>query len=486
VNYVHGVARLMSTANFMNSEAVARPSDPSRQSHYAHHAGHVVQFYSNDVFLLESLSSFFGPVLRAGGSAIVIATEAHRQGLEQQLKTEGLDRSFAQGRFIALDAEETLAKFMVNGLPDKQRFEETVGAALTGLANAGSGDRSHLAAFGEMVAILWGQGKVEAAVRLEELWNGLANTHSFHLRCAYPMRHFDREEYGDSFEKICAVHSGVIPEENYSSLGNDDDRDRTIASLQQKAYSLAREVAERKRVEDELKRNKADLESLVEQRTVALRKLSARLLTQQDSERRRIARELHDCLGQHLIGLKLNVELLRTLPEKKELWVESEELMQQCLGEVRALSYLLHPPTMDAAGLVSAAQWFIDGFGQHSGIKTTFTAPENLGRLPEEVELTLFRALQEGLTNTHRHSEGTAAEVVINRADGAVVLVVKDNGCGIKQDVLQRFKQSGTGLGVGLTGIGERARDLGGSFQLDSDSSGTTVRVGIPVSSAMN
>jgi signal transduction histidine kinase len=478
----------MSTANLMSSEVVARPSHRSGEDHSAHHAGHVVQFYSNDAFLVESLSRFFGPVLRAGGGAIVIATEAHRQSLTHQFKSEGLDidKSIAQGRFVALNAEETLAKFMVDDLPDKQRFEETVGAALERLATAGTGDRSRIAAFGEMVAILWEQGKGEAAVRLEELWNGLANSYSFHLRCAYPMRHFDGEEHGASFEKICAVHSGVIPEENYSSLVTDDDRDRTIASLQQKAHSLAREVAQRKKVEDELKQNKADLESLVEQRTVALRKLSARLLTDQDSERRRIARELHDCLGQHLVGLKLNVELLRTLPEKKELWVESEELMQQCLGEVRALSYLLHPPTMDAAGLVSAAQWFIDGFGQHSGIKTTFTAPQNLGRLPEPVELTLFRALQEGLTNAHRHSEGSAAEVWINRTDGIVVLVVKDNGRGIRQDALQRFKQNGTGLGVGLTGIAERVRDLGGTLQLDSDSSGTTIRVGIPITSAMN
>jgi signal transduction histidine kinase len=333
---------------------------------------------------------------------------------------------------------------------------------------------------------LWEKGQAEAAIQLEELWNGLARTHSFTLRCAYPMQHFDREEHGESFLKICAAHEGVIPGEDYTSLLREDDRSRVIAKLQQKAHALCTEIAERRLVEEELRRTKADLESLVEQRTVALRQLSARLLELQDSERRRIARELHDCLGQYLVGLKLNVDMLRRSPEREQLWTESEELMQQCISEVRTLSYLLHPPTMDAAGLASAAEWFVEGFSQRTGIKVTLIASKSIARLPDMVELTLFRSLQEALTNVHRHSGASTADIRILRSDGQVILEVKDNGCGIQQNLLTRFRQTGNGMGVGLTGMCERVRDLGGSLQIDSDLRGTAVRITLSVAIAEN
>ncbi len=301
------------------------------------------------------------------------------------------------------------------------------------------------------------------------------------LRCAYPMNAFDREEHGDSFLKICAEHSHVIPVESYTALVSDEQRLRSISHLQQRAQALESEMAERRQVEEALRRTQAQLESMVEQRTTALRQLSSRLLSLQDTERRRIARELHDSLGQYLVGLKLNVEMIKQSPDSEELWSEAEQLMQQCMSEVRTLSYLLHPPTMDAAGFASAARWYVEGFGQRSGIKVSLDAPDDLGRLPDAIELALFRVLQEALTNVHRHSGASEAHVFIREDAGQVVLEIQDNGRGIPEELLAHFRATGAGMGVGVAGIRERAWELGGSLEVESDSGGTRVRVSIPV-----
>jgi len=155
--------------------------------------------------------------------------------------------------------------------------------------------------------------------------------------------------------------------------------------------------------------------------------------------------------------------------------------MQQCIAEVRTLSYLLHPPTMDSAGFCSAARWYVEGFGQRSGLQVTLDAPDDLGRLPDAIELALFRVLQEALTNVHRHSGASATEILVRGEAERVVLQVKDNGHGIPQELLGRFRATGEGMGVGLAGIGERVRELGGKLKIESDSSGTLVRVTIPL-----
>jgi hypothetical protein len=322
------------------------PRNHGSQSSGPGHFAHTVQFFGEETFLLNELSRFVGTALVAGDGAVVIATKAHRDGLVQRLQSRGFDaaKAIEQDRFIPMDAADTLAKIMRDGWPDAALCDEVLGGALElALAAAGGTDR-RVSAFGEMVALLWAQGKAEAAVRLEQLWNNLAQKYPLSLRCAYPMSGFDREEHSDLFLKICAEHSHVIPVESYTELVSDEQRLRTITHLQQKARALETEMAERKQVEESLRCTKAELESQVEQRTAALRQLSSRLLSLQDMERRRIARELHDSLGQYLVGLKLNVDMLRQSPGREELWREAEELMQQCISEVRTLSYLLHPP----------------------------------------------------------------------------------------------------------------------------------------------
>jgi signal transduction histidine kinase len=460
----------------MSVAVVPHPDMTAAEPHWAH----TVQFYGEDSSLVDELSRFIGAALVTGEAAVVIATKVHRDGAAQRLQSRGFDtrKAIEQGRYITLDAAETLARFMRNGSPDVARFSEVVGGVL-GQASA-AGENARIAAFGEMVALLWEAGNSEGAIRLEQLWNDLARTYPLSLRCAYPMTRFGREDHGDLFLKICAEHSHVIPVESYTALLSEDERYRSVTHLQQKAQALETEMAERRQVEETLRRTKADLESQVEQRTAALRQLSSRLLSLQDSERRRIARELHDSLGQYLVGLKLNAHLLRKSPEREELWSEADRLMEQCISEVRTLSYLLHPPTMDAAGFTSAARWYVEGYGQRSGLNVTLDAPPDHGRLPDAIELALFRVLQEALTNVHRHSGASSADVVVSQDAEQVILQVRDNGRGIPEEMLNHFHKTGAGTGVGIAGIRERVRELGGKMTLESNSSGTLVRVAIP------
>jgi signal transduction histidine kinase len=455
---------------------ISQLSEPGYRSHTA-------QFYRDDTFLLDELCRFLGTSLLAGDAAIMIATKAHRDGLAHRFQSRGFDtvKAVEQGRYITLDASETLARFMVNGWPDAALFTKIVGSILNQATTTARGEIPRISVFGEMVALLWAQGKGEAAIRLEQLWNDLAAVYPLSLRCAYPINEFDREEHGDSFLKICAEHSHVIPVESYTALVTEEQRSRSITHLQQKAQALETEMMERRHIEEALRRAKADLESQVEQRTAALRQLSARLLTLQDSERRRIARELHDSLGQYLVGLKLNIQFIKQEFGREDLWSGADQLVEQCISEVRTLSYLLHPPTMDAAGFTSAARWYADGFGQRSGLKVTLDAPDDGGRLPDIIELALFRVLQEALTNVHRHSGATSASVLIRQDAEQVVLDIKDDGRGIPTELLGLFLTTGSGMGVGLAGIRERARELGGKLTLESSDSGTLVRVTIPL-----
>ena len=223
---------------------------------------HFVQFCETDAFLVNSLSEFIGTALRQGDAGIVIATQSHRESLEERLKVDGLEVAAARvsGQYVSIDAAATLPEFMIDGSPDPERFAEVIGSIITRAAKG----RCHVRIFGELVALLWADGKRAAALRLEELWNDLARTYSFSLFCAYPMQGFGGEVYEVEFTEICQQHSRVIPAESYTALASPDERLRVITLLQQKANSLEVEIAERKVAEEALKETEARLRFITE------------------------------------------------------------------------------------------------------------------------------------------------------------------------------------------------------------------------------
>jgi PAS domain S-box-containing protein len=214
----------------------------------------------------------------------------------------------------------------------------------------------------------------------------------------------------------------------------------------------------------------------------SLRELSLHLLRTQDEERRRIGREIHDSLGQYLAVLKMKLDAMSVSPATPEETAECANLAEECVKEVRTLSYLLYPPMLEEMGLTSAIPWYLEGFSKRSGIKTTFHAPKDFGRLSRDAELVLFRVLQESLTNVQRHSGSTTADIRISHASSAVILQVTDKGKGLPAPIIEQGTQDWTGsLGVGLRGMSERLRQLGGSLNILSNESGTEVRATVPL-----
>lgn len=218
----------------------------------------------------------------------------------------------------------------------------------------------------------------------------------------------------------------------------------------------------------------------------AIRKLNVRLLQVQDSERRKVARELHDSIGQIFAAMKMNLSMLDgqlnlTSESRARLVGEFHKLLEMGISETRTLSHLLHPPLLDELGLSSAAQWLVDGFSQRSNIQVSLDIPKKLGRMPQETELTLFRVLQESLTNIHRHSGSKTAAVRVEQQLTEVTLTIVDQGLGMPLSILENFRKSSAGLGVGLAGMRERVLELGGNLDIDSDGSGTTVRASLPI-----
>ena len=219
----------------------------------------------------------------------------------------------------------------------------------------------------------------------------------------------------------------------------------------------------------------------------SLRQLSAYLMTLQDQERRRIARELHDSTGQKLAAAKLQLDTLiksGNLKAYENSIVETAQWIDECFQEIRTLSQLLHPPLLDESGLTSATRWLVDGFSGRSKIRVDLEVAGEVGRLPQPVELALFRVIQESLSNIHRHSGAKTAQIKLSRTDGNVSLEIRDHGKGIPSELLSDSGPEKRVLGVGILGMRERLSQLGGTLQIDSSQSGTTVKVSVPVGAA--
>lgn len=217
----------------------------------------------------------------------------------------------------------------------------------------------------------------------------------------------------------------------------------------------------------------------------ARRKLSARIMKIQDEERRRIARELHDSIGQTLAALKMTVSPLSDLapagtPTAKRL-NDVNGLIDEAIRETRTVSHLLHPPMLDELGFASAASWYVNGFARRSGIQVNLELQEEQVRFADSTELTLFRVLQESLTNILRHSGSKKADVRLEASGKEITLSIRDYGRGINSGQMDKLMKTGGSAGVGLGGMQERARDLGGKLELESGGTGTTLKVILPL-----
>ncbi|NBV23686.1 MAG: sensor histidine kinase [Proteobacteria bacterium] len=260
-------------------------------------------------------------------------------------------------------------------------------------------------------------------------------------------------------------------------------REKTL----ERAYS---DMERRVRVRtDELTKANTSLQTEIADRKdkeELLRQLSGHLMQAQDQERRRIARELHDNSGQTLAAIAVNLSRIENLvpdaPLKvRNLVADTAAMAEQTSREIRTISYLLHPPLLEEAGLLSAIGWLANGFTQRSGIKTEVDAPAEFERLPSDIEVTLFRIVQETLTNVARHSGSKTAFIKLTRQPGEIVLQVRDEGTGIPPEKLEKVHGNVSALGVGVAGVWERVRQFGGALEINSNSRGTTVMVVVPL-----
>jgi PAS domain S-box-containing protein len=255
------------------------------------------------------------------------------------------------------------------------------------------------------------------------------------------------------------------------------------------------DITDRVKAEQALSEAHRELETRVRERTAQLtaanenlRDLSARLLLVRDEEHRRIARDLHDSVGQLLAALsmnfaQLNGEAHNLAPELAKAVTGSMSLLDQATREIRTISHLLHPPLLDEVGLASALRWFVEGFRERSGIQVDLEIAPQMDRLPPDVERALFRLVQECLTNIHRHSGSERASIQLHPKEGWLCLEVKDAGKGIPEEKRAALESDGQ-IGLGIRGMRERVRLLGGSLEIESSAQGTLVRASLPASHA--
>jgi PAS domain S-box-containing protein len=252
-----------------------------------------------------------------------------------------------------------------------------------------------------------------------------------------------------------------------------------------KWYGTCSDIHDSKLVEQSIRSSAAELEKMVDMRTEELRRLSIRLMTMQDQERRRIARDLHDGLGQELAVAKMVLDRMLLQKEQPvgEAWKQASSIVDRAISQVRTMSHLLHPPLLDEVGLLSALSWYVEGLSKRSGIETSLEVqPQEFPRLSTDMETAVFRIVQEALTNVFRHSGARKVAITFTQKDGYILVGVRDDGKGVGKNVAEQRPDS---VGVGIGGMRQRAREFGGELRLVNTEPGTLVELKIPYTSVL-
>jgi signal transduction histidine kinase len=343
-------------------------------------------------------------------------------------------------------------------------------------AEAMSQGFSALRATGETEWVLRGAPGLERWIEYESrLAHTLAHHNCFAL-CQYNRQLFPPELILDIIRTHpTVIYRGVVCRNMYHVP---PDELLGIDKAAGEVERLLTKIREREEIEDTLRQQRNQLHTL-----------AGRLMHAQDDERRRIAQILHETTAQDLAALKMHLARLnRTASHLSEsergALTESISLAEQSITEIRTLSYLLHPPLLDEMGLLSALRWYATGFADRSGITVDLELPEIFERLPLDTETALFRIVQESLINIHRHAGSETARIRLRRDVETLVLEIEDRGHGIPGASLKHVMACGGGVGVGIVGMCERIEELGGSFQIKSGDSGTTVCAVLPLEKA--
>ena len=425
---------------------------------------HFVQFYESDEFLVDAVADFMVAGLHAGDAGIVIATPEHRASLESSLEALSVDAMAvcASGQLVVLDAAETLGQFMMDGVPDPHRFEAVVGALVARMVAGGRRVR----AFGEMVALLVEEENPEAAIRLEQLWNELGKNYAFSLFCGYSMDGLRGESFTQLVTDVCAEHAHVIPGESYTTVADAGDRLRMVSVLQQKAWTLEAEIAERKRAQAQLQvALEAELRLRDDFISIAAHELKTPLTSLTGHAQlamRRLERVGH-------LEPEAVAETLRTIAGQG---FRLSRLLAQLLDVSRLEAGRL-APELQPADLATLVEQVVAAARPRSDRHViTMTLPEHLEALVDapRVEQVLVNLLDNAmkyspgasLTTTPGMDGGGGGgiEVTLSRTpDGMAELAVRDHGLGIalekRGQLFERFYQahgsghtSGWGLGL--------------------------------------
>jgi len=286
-----------------------------------------------------------------------------------------------------------------------------------------------------------------------------------------------------------SIESGDNYASEYRLRGKDASyrwfRERAIAIRDHsgkivKWYGTCSDIHDSKLLEQSMRDIAVRLEKMVDERTTELRRLSARLLTMQDEERRRIAREIHDGLGQELAAAKMMVDGMaqNSKRPRNQAATQASLLIDRAIQQIRSLSHLLHPPLLDEVGLASALRWYVDGLGKRAGIEISLLVPPDFPRLSNEVETAIFRIIQEALTNVFRHSGARKCSIAIAEREDQLLVMVCDDGKGVDESVILLQPDS---IGIGMGGMRQRAKELGGEFKVSNSNPGTLVEVSLPL-----